>query len=72
MYKCVAVEVDIPYEYAGKNVQMKKVMKIKLLHTYDKGQFGINELKEHGVITVRGARGVPYGLRYKLEKASEK
>ncbi len=70
LYKCVVVEVDIPYEYDDGKVSMRKVMKIKRLHTYDKGTFGLDALKEHGIISVRGPRGIPYGLRYKLEKES--
>ncbi len=70
LYKCVAVEVDIPYEYDDGKVRMHKVMKIKRLHTYDKGMFGLDILKEHGTISVRGPRSIPYGLRYKLEKES--
>lgn len=71
LYKCVAVEVDIPYEYDDGKVRMRKVMKIKRLHTYDKDTFGLDVLKEHGILSVRGPRSIPYGLRYKLEKESE-
>lgn len=71
MYKCEAVEVDIPYDYDDGKVRMSKVMKIKHLYTYERDLFGLNELKEHGIISVRGPRGIPYGLRYELEKASE-
>lgn len=71
MYKCEAVEVDIPYEYADSNVSMKKVMKIKRLHTYDNGAFGIAKLKKYGVISVRGPRGVPNRLKTDLEAESE-
>ena len=71
MYKCQALEVNIPYDYVDENVSMSKVMKIKRIHTYEKGKFGIEELQEHGVVSVRGPRGVPYGLKYKLEKAAE-
>lgn len=70
LYQCTAVEVDIPYEYDDGKVRMRKVMKIKRLHTYERGMFGLNALKEHGIISVRGPRGIPYGLRYKLEKES--
>lgn len=71
LYKCFAVEVDIPYEFDDGKVHMKKVMKIKWLYTYDKTMFGLAELHEHGILSVRGPRSVPYGLRYKLEKESE-
>lgn len=70
LYKGIAVEVDIPYKYDDGKVSMRKVMKIKLLHTYDKDAFGLKTLKEHGIISVRGPRSIPYGLRYKLEKES--
>ncbi|MCM1320517.1 MAG: MmcQ/YjbR family DNA-binding protein [Bacteroides sp.] len=69
-YKCAAVEANIPYEYADKNIRIKKAMKIKRLFTFDKGSFDLAELKEHGVVTVRGPRSVPYGLCCRLEKAS--
>ncbi len=71
LYKCIAVEADIPYEYDDGKVSMHKVMKIKRLHTYDKDMFGLAELKKHGIISVRGPRSIPYGLRHKLEKESE-
>lgn len=71
LYKCAAVEVDIPYEYNDGKVRMHKVMKIKRLHTYDKSAFGLAKLKEHGIMSVRGPRSIPYGLLYKLEKESE-
>ena len=71
LYKCKAVEVDIPYEYDDGKIRMKKVMKIQRLHTYDKSKFRLDELKEHGIQSVRGPRSIPYGLRYKLEKESE-
>lgn len=69
-YRCKAVEVDIPFEYDDGKVRMKKIMKIQRLYTYDKSEFGLEVLKEHGIITVRGPRGIPYGLRYQLEKES--
>ena len=68
LYKCEAVEVDIPYEYRDDNVQMQKVMKIKRLHKYDRSAFGIDALKAHGIKSVRGPRSVPFGLRCELEK----
>lgn len=70
LYKCIAVEVDIPYEYDDGKVSMSKVMKIKRLYTFDKNMFGLEALKEHGIISVRGPRSIPYGLLYKLEKES--
>ncbi|MCH5162854.1 MAG: MmcQ/YjbR family DNA-binding protein [Clostridiales bacterium] len=70
-YKCVAVEVDIPYDYTDENVSMNKVMKLKRLYTYDTAQFGLDRLKKHGVVSVRGPRKVPVGLRKELEAESD-
>ncbi len=70
MYKCKAVEVDIPYNYDDGRVHMQKVMKIRLLNTYDKNTFGLELLREHGINSVRGPRSVPYGLLCKLERKS--
>lgn len=67
-YMCEAVEVDIPYEYADDNVSMHKVMRLKLLHTYDNSDFGLDKLKKFGITTLRGPRRVPPALRRELEK----
>lgn len=70
-YKCEAVEVDIPYDYADENVSMSHVMKIRLLHTYGENEFGIDMLKRRGVKSVRGPRSIPYSLRTELEESSQ-
>jgi len=70
LYKCTAVDVDIPYEYDDGKVSMHKVMKIKRLYTFDKDMFGLAELKKHGIVSVRGPRSIPYGLKCELEKES--
>lgn len=71
LYKCEVTETDIPYNYDDGNVRMSKVMKLKRWHTFERDVFGVAELKEHGIVSVRGPRHIPYGLLYKLEKASE-
>ena len=71
LYRCVAVETDIPYEYADENVRMKKVMKIKKLFRYGEADFTMKILNGYGVFYVRGPRGVPFGLRYALESKAE-
>ncbi|MDE6293568.1 MAG: MmcQ/YjbR family DNA-binding protein [Clostridiales bacterium] len=71
MYKCEAVEVDIPYDYADENVSMSRVMKIKLLYTYGENEFGIDRLKKRGIASVRGPRSIPYSLRIELEEAAD-
>ncbi|MCH5256563.1 MAG: MmcQ/YjbR family DNA-binding protein [Lachnospiraceae bacterium] len=69
LYKCKAVEVDIPYNYEDKNLTITTVMKIKLLRKYDYGQFTFDILKEeYGIYAVRGPRGVPNSLSHKLKE----
>lgn len=67
IYRCEAVETDIPYIYEGKNVSMKKIMKLKLIRRYDKEQIGRSKLRAHGVNAVRGARYMPDSLVEELK-----
>ena len=39
LYKCKAVEVDIPYKYTGKDLTITMVMKLRLLRRYEQKQF---------------------------------
>lgn len=67
LYKCKAVEVDIPYNYQDKNLTITTSMKMKLLRRYDPEQFTFERLKEeYGIYAVRGPRGVPNSLSHDL------
>ena len=67
LYKCKAVEVDIPYDYQDKNLTITTIMRIKLLRRYDRSQFTFDRLKEdYGIYAVRGPRGVPNSLSHEL------
>ena len=68
MYKCVALEVNIPCSYKDKNVSMSRLMKLKLLEKYDKDQYSLDELKKYGIKSVRGPRHVPKKLSNELNK----
>lgn len=69
LYKCRAVEVDIPYEYAGKDLTIHTVMKIRLLRKYEPERFTFDRLKEdYGIYAVRGPRGVPNSLSHELNR----
>lgn len=69
LYKCRAVEVDIPYEYAGKDLTIHTVMKIRLLRRYEPERFTFDRLKEdYGIYAVRGPRGVPNSLSHELNR----
>lgn len=67
LYKCEAVEVDIPYDYDDGNVHMNRIMNIRLLHRFNREQMTRERLKEYGVYAVRGPRSVPPALREELE-----
>ncbi len=61
LYKTKAVEVKIPSpEDYGLNV--KWLMKLKLLYRYDQEAFTMDVLKEYGVYAVRGPRSMPNSL----------
>jgi len=66
LYKCEAIETDIPYEYKGKNISMEKVMKIKLLKKYEKDEFTFKKLNEYGIKAIRGPRSVTEKLSKEL------
>lgn len=67
LYKCKAVEVDIPYQYEGKDLTINTVMKLQLLRRYEPGQFTFDRLKkDFGIYAVRGPRGVPNSLSHEL------
>lgn len=67
LYKCKAVEVDIPYNYDDGKVHMSRVMKLQLLKKYNKESIGLNKLKEHGIFAVRGPRSMPSSLSNEIE-----
>lgn len=68
LYKCEALEVNIPYKSKNKYLTISKVMKIKLLEKYDKNEYTFEKLKEYGVRAVRGPRSMPDKLSKKINK----
>ena len=68
LYKCKAVETDIPYRYRDENLTISTVMRIKLLRRYNPQAFPFSRLKEeYGIYAVRGPRGVPNSLSHALK-----
>ena len=59
MYKCLVVEVNIPYEYKDKNIKMNYVMKLKLLKKFETEKYSFKFLNLNGIKTVRGPRKIP-------------
>ena len=67
MYKCKAVEVDIPYQYQSDQLMIKKVMKIQLLCKYEADYMPLERMKkEYGIYSVRGPRSMPNSLKQEL------
>ncbi len=62
LYKCEAVEVNIPYHYSDDNLSMDHVMDLHLIAKYDKDVFSSKVLQEYGVKSVRGPHHMPKKL----------
>lgn len=67
MYKCKAIEVNIPYEYKDKNISMDHVMKIKLIKTYNNNDYNLEYLNKLGIKTIRGPRKITNEISEKLK-----
>lgn len=72
MYKCEAVEVDIPYKYDNGDYHIRKAMKLKLLCRFKKEDMPLTAMKELGAKAVRGPRGVPPALSRQLKELCKK
>ncbi len=62
LYKCKAVEVDIPCYYEDSHLTMRRMMKIQLLERYDPARFTRDVMRQFGVYGVRGPRSMPHSL----------
>ena len=68
MYRCEAVEVNIPCTYDNGNYHIRKVMKLKLIHRFAAEDMPLLQMRELGVSAVRGPRGVPNTLLHRLRQ----
>ena len=67
MYKCKAVEVDIPHHFESEHLTVNKVMKIQLLEKYEPEYMTFDRMKnEYGIYAVRGPRSMPNSLKQEL------
>ena len=66
MFKCVATEVNIPYEYKSKDVSMKSVLKIRLLERLDNKNYTFDYLNSIGIKAIRGPRKITKGIYNKI------
>ena len=70
MYRCEAVEVNIPYNYDDGKYRIKKAVKLRLVHRYRAEDMPLAKMRELGISAVRGARGVPNVLACELRRLS--
>ena len=68
LYKCKAIEVDIPYHFSDENLTLKQAMKVELLEKYESGVWSFERIKQFGVYAVRGPRSMPAELKREMEK----
>ena len=66
-YKCEVVETDIPFEYKGEDVQINKVMKIKVIKKYSNNDITFKYLKSIGVPLIRGAVTISKDIADKID-----
>lgn len=67
MYKCKAIEVDIPYQFSDENLTMKQAMTLELLKKYESGVWSFERMKQFGVYAVRGPRNMTAELKREME-----
>ena len=72
IYKCEAVETNIPFNHKDENLTIKKVMRIKLLKRYNEKDFTFKKLNEYGITAIRGPRSVTENLSRDLNKSESK
>ncbi len=70
VYRCEALEVDIPREYADENVRMRRMMRLRVLQIYDP-PIPRDVLIHHGVNAVRGPRGMPEDLIQEIREITK-
>lgn len=68
MYKCRAIEVDIPWQYSDDNITAKAAMKMELLKKYEPGIWSFERIKQFGVNAVRGPRSMPQELKDEMDR----
>lgn len=66
-FVCTVTEINIPYHFHEDGLHMDKVMRIRLRGSFEQHQFPLERLKDFGVVSVRGPRGIPEELLAALE-----
>ncbi len=58
LYKCVATEVNMPYEFRSSELTVTRVMRVKLIDRYEPGKYTFSFLNKLGIRAVRGPRKI--------------
>lgn len=56
IFECKAAQVNIPYHYRSKQVNLNQAMKLKLVKRFASNQYSFDFLKAHGIRYIRGPR----------------
>lgn len=70
-FACEVTEINIPYHYNQGGLHMETVMRMKLRKCYAKTDFPLERLRDYGVASVRGPRGIPEDLLAALLREGE-
>ena len=68
LFKCEAIMVNIPFEYHDNNLQMKKVVKLKLLKRFNENKITFEKLNNLGIKMIRGPRKINKKIAYEMER----
>jgi len=68
-FACEVTAVNIPYHYNQDGLHMDTVVNLQLLKWYDRSEFPLERLRDFGVASVRGPRGIPEDLLAALQSS---
>ena len=61
MYKCRAVEINIPYSYKDSNIKINNIMKLRLIEDVKEKNYSFEYLNNLGIKSIRGPRKIKKG-----------
>ena len=61
MYKCRAIDVNIPYSYKDNNIKINSIMKLRLIEDLKEKNYSFEYLNNLGIKSIRGPRKIKKG-----------
>ena len=61
MYKCRAIDVNIPYSYKDSNIKINNIMRLKLIEDVKEKNYSFEYLNNLGIKSIRGSRKIKKG-----------